>query len=117
MNDTAGMILVYTTFAEESDARELGRHLVEEGLAACVNIIPGMMSIYRWENATETANEAVMLVKTAKALQGKVLEVMAARHPYSVPALIVLEPRAVSASYIEWLCNQTAPALGPLGQK
>jgi periplasmic divalent cation tolerance protein len=108
MDQAAEMIVVYTTLANESDARKLGAGLVEERLAACVNIIPGMVSIYSWQDAIETANEVVMLVKAAKSLEKVVLETMAQRHPYTVPALIVFEPDNVASSFLEWICNQTA---------
>jgi periplasmic divalent cation tolerance protein len=107
MDETDRAILIYSTFPGESDALKMGRELVEAGLAACVNILPGMTSMYRWEGAIETANEAVMLIKTRKSLQQHVLDAMAASHPYSVPALIVFEPQSVAAPYWEWLRNQT----------
>jgi periplasmic divalent cation tolerance protein len=107
MDESAAMILVYTTFQGESDARKLGAALIEAKLAACVNIFPGMVSIYRWEGTVETGTEAAMLVKTRKNLQQQVLDAIAAQHPYSVPALIVFEPAHVAASYFEWLCQQT----------
>ncbi|MFZ1107325.1 MAG: divalent-cation tolerance protein CutA [Rhodomicrobium sp.] len=104
----AEMIVIYTTFPAEKDARKVGGELVEQKLAACVNIFPGMVSIYRWQDAIESGSETVMLVKTRKELESQVLEALAAKHPYAVPALIVFEPRRVAASYLEWLCNQTA---------
>lgn len=107
MDEKAGMIAVYTTFPSESDARKIGGELVEEKLAACVNIFPGMASIYRWQDSIETANETAMLIKTRKDLAELVLEALRARHPYSVPALIVFEPQHVAGPYLEWLCNQT----------
>lgn len=107
MDESAGMIVVYTTFPTEKDAQKAGAELVAEKLAACVNILPGIVSIYRWEDAIESGNETAMLVKTRKALESQVLEALAAKHPYSVPALIVFEPRHVAASYLEWLYGQT----------
>ena len=109
MDHDAGMIVIYTTFASEKDAAKVGGELVDEKLAACVNIFPGMTSIYRWQGAAETASETAMLVKTRKDLQTRVLEAMAAKHPYSIPALVVFEPRHVAAPYLEWLCSETAP--------
>jgi periplasmic divalent cation tolerance protein len=109
MDPAAGMIIVYTTLPSESDARKLGAELVEAKLAACVNIFPGMVSIYRWQDSLETASETVMIVKTRKPLEAQVLEIIAARHPYSVPALIVFEAQKVAVPYLEWLCKQTAP--------
>ncbi len=108
MDQDADMIVLYTTFPTEKDARKVGGELVEEKLAACVNIFPGMVSIYRWEGAVENGNEVAMLVKTRKELESQALEALAARHPYSVPALMVFEPRRVAASYLEWLRNATA---------
>jgi periplasmic divalent cation tolerance protein len=107
MDEAAAMIMIYTTFADQKDAKNLGAQLVELGLAACVNIFPGMISVYRWQGALETANETAMIVKTRKALQSQALDAIAARHPYTVPALIVLEPQYVEAKYLEWLCDQT----------
>jgi periplasmic divalent cation tolerance protein len=109
MDRAAEMIVVYTTFPTEKDAHKVGGELVEEKLAACVNIFPGMVSIYRWQGAIEKGSETVMLVKTTRGLESRVLESLAAKHPYAVPALIVFEPRSVAASYLEWLGNQTAP--------
>ena len=108
MDQDAGMIVVYTTFPTEKDAQKVGGDLVAEKLAACVNIFPGMVSIYRWQDAIEHGSEAAMLIKTRRDLQDKVLEALAAKHPYSAPAIIVFEPRHVAASYLEWLCNQTS---------
>ena len=107
MDQDAEMIVVYSTFPTEMDAQKVGKELVEEKLAGCVNIFPGMVSIYRWEGAIETGHETVMLVKTSKELGQKALEALAARHPYTVPALIVFEPRHVAAPYLEWLRSQT----------
>lgn len=110
MDEAAGIIVIYTTFPTEEDARKLGRELVEERLAACVNIFPGMVSIYRWQDAIETGAETAMLIKTRKDLGNNVLAAISARHPYAVPALLVFEPSHVAAPYLEWLCNQTTEA-------
>ena len=111
MDEAAGTIIIYTTFPSESDARKIGGVLVEEKLAACVNIFPGMVSIYRWQDALETGTETAMLVKTRKSLQKQALERLGALHPYTVPALIVFDAAHVAAPYAEWLYNQTR-ALG-----
>ena len=111
------MIVLYTTFPTEKDAQKVGGELVAEKLAACVNIFPGMISIYRWEDAIENGSEVAMLVKTRKELEPQVLEALAAKHPYTVPALIVFEPRRVAGSYLEWLRNQTVSSAGNSGPK
>jgi periplasmic divalent cation tolerance protein len=107
MDQGAEMIVIYTTFPTETDAQKVGAELVEEKLAACVNIFPGMVSIYRWQDAIEKGSETAMLVKTRKELEIRVLDALTAKHPYTVPALLVFEPRRVAASYLEWLYTQT----------
>jgi periplasmic divalent cation tolerance protein len=106
MDKNAGMIVVYTTLPSESDARKIGRELVEEKLAACVNIFPGMVSVYRWQDNIETANETVLLIKTRKDMSKQILEALTARHPYTVPALVVFEPQYVASPYLDWLSAQ-----------
>ncbi len=113
MEEATQMIVVYTTFPTESDARKIGHQLVEKKLAACVNIVPGLISIYRWQGAIETGSETAMLVKTRKGLQDQVLDAIRGLHPYDVPALIVYEPRHVAPTYFEWLCNETATPREP----
>jgi periplasmic divalent cation tolerance protein len=112
MHQGAEMIVLYTTFPTEKDAEKVGQELVEEKLAACVNIFPGMVSIYRWEDAVEKGSEVAMLIKTRKELEPQVLQALAAKHPYTVPALIVFEPSRVVASYLNWLRDQTASSDG-----
>jgi periplasmic divalent cation tolerance protein len=112
MDQGAEMIVLYTTFPTEKDAQKVGGELVEEKLAACVNIFPGMVSIYRWEDAIETGSEVAMLVKTKKERETQLMEALAAKHPYTVPALIVFQPQRVVTSYLEWLCDQTVSSDG-----
>jgi periplasmic divalent cation tolerance protein len=107
MRQAAGMIVIYTTFPTENDAKRLGAELVEKRLAACVNIFPGMVSIYQWQNKIENANEVAMIVKTRKELEEQALESIRTGHPYTVPALLVFEPARIAASYLEWLLNET----------
>jgi periplasmic divalent cation tolerance protein len=64
-------VLVYTTYPSLVEAEQAGRYLVENGLAACVNILPGMRSIYRWQGKVEHAEEAVMIVKTRDVQKGR----------------------------------------------
>jgi len=108
MTEDAAMIVIYTTLPSEEEAHKLGKALIEERLAACVNILPGMVSVYRWQGAIENGNEAVMLIKTRKSLKVQAMEAISAKHPYTVPAVMVFEPSDVAASYLEWLYNQTA---------
>jgi periplasmic divalent cation tolerance protein len=96
------LVLVLTTVGADADAAALARTLVEERLAACVNVVPGMTSIYRWKGTVGQEREQQLIIKTTP---GRV-EALAVRlreiHPYELPELIVLSARA-SAAYGEWV--------------
>ena len=111
-NDKA--VLVYTTFPSPEAAEAVGAALVDAGLAACVNILPGMTSIYLWDGARQRDAEAVMIVKTRRALAERVMADIRARHTYETPALIVLPVEGGSADYLAWIVAQTA-GLGDRG--
>jgi periplasmic divalent cation tolerance protein len=100
-------VLIYSTFPSPEAAEAVGRELVERRLAACVNILPGMTSIYRWEGAVARDSEAVMIVKTRESLSGKVIEAVKSRHSYTNPALIVLPILGGSTEYLRWLEEET----------
>jgi periplasmic divalent cation tolerance protein len=99
-------VLVYTTFPSPSDAKNAGRALVEVGLAACVNIIPGMTAIYQWDGKIEEGSEAVMIVKTIAARSEAVLEEIKRLHPYSLPARLVLPVAGGGADFLGWIAQQ-----------
>jgi periplasmic divalent cation tolerance protein len=101
-------VLIYSTFPSPEAAEAVGRELVERRLAACVNILPGMTSIYRWEGAIARDSEAVMIVKTRGSLADKVIEAVKARHSYTNPALVVLPILDGSPEYLRWLGEETA---------
>ena len=98
--------LVLTTLGANADAAALARTLVEERLAACVNVLPAMMSIYRWKGNVEQEREQQLLIKTTServaALQARLREL----HPYDLPEFIVLDATA-SAAYGEWISDNT----------
>ena len=100
-----GACLVLCT-APPDAAHDLARALVDERLAACVSLVPGLRSLYRWEGAVHDDPETQLLIKTGR---GR-LEALGARirtlHPYEVPELLVLEPTGGSQAYLEWLQAQ-----------
>jgi periplasmic divalent cation tolerance protein len=109
----AGMeraVFVYTTFPSVVEAESAGRALVEARLAACVNILPGMISVYRWQGAVECGEEAVMIVKTRASLAEAVRASVKATHPYDTPAIIVLPVESVDDRYFSWILDSTVPA-------
>lgn len=99
--------VVYTTFPDITHAKRVGGELVEHGLAACVNILPQMTSIYRWEGNLETAEEVVAIVKTQSAQTAAVIAAIEAAHPYDTPAILSWEATSGSAGYIDWIMQST----------
>ncbi|MDT5096200.1 MAG: periplasmic divalent cation tolerance protein, partial [Mycobacterium sp.] len=81
-------VLVYTTWPSIVEAEKAGRGLVEARLAACVNIVPGMISHYWWEGKIERAEEAVMIVKTRASLADRVGAAVKQRHPWTTPSIM-----------------------------
>jgi periplasmic divalent cation tolerance protein len=105
--------LVYTTFPDQAAAAAIGRDLVRTGLAACVNIVPGMLSIYQWQGQLEEAAEVVMLIKTRASLTDAVTTFIGARHAYDVPAILVLDVAGGAPAYRDWIFAQTTPPVEP----
>jgi periplasmic divalent cation tolerance protein len=102
--------LVYTTYPSLGEAERAGQTIVGRRLAACVNILPGMVSHYWWEGKVERGEEVVMIIKTRASLAGAVQDAVKANHPYSTPALLVLPVDAVDPAYHAWILAETAPA-------
>ena len=104
------IVLLYTTFPTTVSAEEVGRSLVEARLAACVNILPGMVSWYEWQGRLERGEEVVMIVKTRRSLAEPAMDAIRGRHPYEEPALLVLPVAGGSPSYCGWILAQTEGA-------
>lgn len=101
-------VVVYTTFPGLVEAERVGKELVERRLAACANILPGMVSHYRWEGKVERAEEVVMLIKTRASLAGDVSAAIRELHSYDVPAIVVIPLESVEGNYLGWLLGSTA---------
>jgi periplasmic divalent cation tolerance protein len=99
-----GALIVLTTLGADADAAALARTLVEERLAACVNVLPAMTSVYRWKDAVEQDREQQLVIKTAPAnlaaLEARVREL----HPYELPEFLVL-PASGSKAYLDWIAE------------
>jgi periplasmic divalent cation tolerance protein len=102
------IVLVLTTVPVALDVDELVRLLVEQRLAACVNVLPPMRSTYRWKGAIETADERQVLIKTTRRRLADLQSSLAARHPFEVPEFLVLPVADGSAAYLQWLRAETA---------
>ena len=108
MHENDKPVLVYSTFPSLDAAEAVGRELVERRLAACVNILPGMTSIYRWEGAIARDTEVVMIIKTRAGLADPTIAAAKALHTYTNPALLVVPIIGGSADYLSWLAEQTS---------
>lgn len=103
-------VIVLTTLPAESDAEKLASQLVEERVAACVNILPAMRSVYRWKQAVEHADERQLVIKTTRAHVGELEARLRVLHPYEVPEFVVLPIDSGSADYLSWLSESTSRA-------
>jgi periplasmic divalent cation tolerance protein len=108
--NTERAVFVYTTYPSVVEAEEAGRALVEQRLCACVNILPGMVSYYWWNDALERGEEAVMIIKTRAALAERVSAAVKEMHSYSTPAILVLPIESVDQNYFNWIMAETGAA-------
>ena len=101
-------IVVLSTCGSAEEAASIARALVERRLAACVNIVPGVRSVYRWKGAVEEAGEWLLIVKSSQALFERLEEELRRMHSYETPEIVALPVVAGSASYLEWLSAELA---------
>lgn len=95
--------LVLVTHPEGEEAVTLARALVEEGAAACVNIVPGITSVYRWQGRIESDREALLVIKTCSGRLAELEKRVISLHPYDTPEFVVIDPSAVNERYLAWL--------------
>ena len=100
-------VFVYTTYPSVVEAERAGRTLVERRLCACVNILPGMVSLYWWQGAIERGEEVVMIIKTRAALADAVRAAVKEMHSYTTPAILVLPIETVDPDYHAWIVAET----------
>ncbi len=100
--------LVYATFPSLEAADRIGAEVVGLRLAACVNILPAMRSIYRWEGEVHRDSEVAMIIKTRARLVPRVVGVVRVLHPYVTPALVALPSEGGSADFLAWIAAETA---------
>jgi periplasmic divalent cation tolerance protein len=96
-------IVVLTTTETQKDGEWLAHMLVERGLAACVQVLPQMKSVYRWQDHVERSNETLLLIKTTRHGYHDVEEAIRKNHHYQTPEIVALPVIAGSSSYLEWL--------------
>jgi periplasmic divalent cation tolerance protein len=103
-------VLVYTTYPTLVEAEKAGRTIVERRLAACVNILPGMVSHYWWQGAIERGEEVVMILKTRASLADSVCKSVKQTHSYTTPAILVLPLEGGDPDYLAWIMSETTAA-------
>jgi periplasmic divalent cation tolerance protein len=102
-------VVVLSTVGKAEDAARIARALVERRLAACVNIVPGVRSVYRWQGRVEEDEERLLVIKTRRDRFDALREALVALHPYELPEAIVLPIEAGHAPYLAWLDESVAP--------
>lgn len=104
----SGRLVVLSTVARAEDAERIGRALVERGLAACVNVLPAVTSIYRWKGTLEKEEERLLLIKTRAERFEALKQALVSLHPYEVPEVLALPIADGHQPYLDWLDESVA---------
>lgn len=101
------VVSVYAVFANAEEAERIGRTMVEEQLAACINILPGVRSIYRWQGGIESADEVAAILKTHHWRSDALIQRISELHSYDVPCVVSWPIDKVLRSYADWVEDST----------
>jgi periplasmic divalent cation tolerance protein len=101
-------IVILSTCGTEAEAERIARNLIEARLAACVNIVPRVRSIYRWEGAIEEAAECLLVIKSSRALFDRLREALESAHSYDVPEIVALPVVDGAPAYLAWVDKNLA---------
>ncbi len=105
------VLVVLTNCPDVEVADRIARTIVEQRLAACVNRLAPVESVYRWQGAVERATEVPLLIKTTRERYAEIEQAIRALHPYEVPEIIAMPVSAGLASYLRWVADETQPPL------
>lgn len=113
MSDVSGsqVVAVLMTAPNAEVAGRIGVALVEEGLAACANVVPGVLSVFRWKGAVTREPEVLVILKTTPEALGALSRRVVELHPYEVPEVIALDVRAGHEPYLDWVRAEVRPAV------
>ncbi|RJF99721.1 divalent-cation tolerance protein CutA [Noviherbaspirillum saxi] len=100
-------ILVLTNVPDHATAQAVARNVLEQKLAACVNILPGVRSVYRWQGDIEEAEEITVLIKSTTARYPELQDAIKTIHPYDVPEIIAMSISAGLPAYLNWIATET----------
>lgn len=112
MHQDDDTLLVYTSMPDRAAALDLARALVSRRLAACVNVLDGCTSVYRWRGAVEEASEVPLMLKTRGARYAEVEATIRALHPYELPEIVAVPVVRGLPDYLEWVALETAIPIG-----
>ncbi len=101
------VLLVMTNLPDVESAQALAHSLVQNKIAACVNLLPGVQSVYRWQGKVEQAHEVTLIIKTTQARYHQVEQAIIVAHPYDLPEVIAM-PLTGHAAYLHWVSQETA---------
>jgi Uncharacterized protein involved in tolerance to divalent cations len=101
------VLIVFSTFPDEAGAREAAGKLIEVGAAACVSILPGVSSVYRWQGKTEESSEVLLMIKTTQEAYTRLESALKACHPYELPEILAVRAEAGLPGYLEWVVQET----------
>lgn len=103
------VLMVITNVPDKATAERIAESLVTEGVAACVNVLAGCSSVYRWQGKIEHAAEIPLLIKTTRAAYPHLESALRKLHPYEVPEIIALPVSAGLPDYLNWVAQETTP--------
>jgi periplasmic divalent cation tolerance protein len=106
--DAAAVVVCLCACPDRARSESLAQRLVDARLTACVNLIPGATSIYRWEGRVERAEEVLLLIKTTRARLDALQALVATHHPYACPELVAVEAVGGLPNYLQWVRSETA---------
>jgi periplasmic divalent cation tolerance protein len=107
--DASTIVIALSTAPDAATAERIARALVDEGLIACANLVPGITSVYRWEGQVHADPEVLLLIKTRRENVARLKERLPELHPYQVPELVVAPVEDGLAPYCRWVLDETRP--------
>lgn len=105
----SGALVVFSTVGDPEDAERIARELVGRRLAACVNIVPGLTSVYRWKGQVEAEAELLLVIKTTRDSFAALCEALVSAHPYEVPEILGVPIESGHPPYLAWLDENARP--------
>lgn len=109
MTEATDIRVHLVTAPDEGTAKQLARNLVESGLAACVNVVGGVTSIYKWQGALEEQRETLLIIKSSESASASLTERVRELHPYDVPEVLALPAVGGNGDYLDWVRSESKP--------